>query len=41
VRSELTGDPVDREFVESRMRQFTKFELESKQVWVKANGRIS
>lgn len=41
VRAELTGDPVDREFVESRMRQFTKFELESRQVWVRANGRIS
>ncbi len=38
VRASVTGDPVDAEFVKSRMDAFRKFSLETDQRWRKHRG---
>lgn len=37
--AELTGDPVDQDYVESRMRSFVRYQLDMNQTWVRAHGK--
>ncbi|MBC7174586.1 MAG: hypothetical protein H5U40_19225, partial [Polyangiaceae bacterium] len=39
VKAHLRNEPVDTAFVESRMKFFYKYSLETNQLWVKAKGR--
>jgi hypothetical protein len=38
-RAELTGEPVDQDYVESRMRQFMKYGHDMNQAWVAKHGK--
>jgi hypothetical protein len=38
IRAELSGQPPDRELVQSRMDAFRKYNLENNQVWRRAKG---